>query len=274
MPCRCRVVCPEAIHLYGGVYHSNAWQLCNLIISAQNSGCHLPDLHLAVTFVLKLLLTASYGVLQEKQKLISVTDACACWTWINKFSRFGSTAKIYSILVAIEQTGMGDMLLQQPLPDPLSAILGQTSIKRPGLDVCQASAARQPGEDGNEAVPEQSVGRATGSLHIPRMLAVALIVCVEGLCRCQLCYGLSALVTVAKSSLCLHNFFEWRALNTCVQTTMCLQHLHAEAATQMCENSNLPCTGDSQVLSICRCQYLKFTDPSSGCCGINAAEVS
>ena len=118
-----------------------------------------------------------------------MTDACACWTWINKFSRFGSTAKIYSTLVAIEQTGMGDMLLQQPFPDPLSVILGRKAfVERPGLDISEATATRQPGEDGNEAVPEQSVDVATGGLHIPGMATLAVLGW-EGLCCCQLCYG-------------------------------------------------------------------------------------
>lgn len=96
--------------------------------------------------MLKLLPTASSGVLQQKHKLITVTDACACWTWINKFSRFSSTAGIYTVLVAVEQTGMGDMLLQQPLADPLSAILGQKAlVERFGWDICKATAARPSG---------------------------------------------------------------------------------------------------------------------------------
>ena len=142
--------------------------------------------------------------------------------------------------MAIEYTGLGNVLLQQPFPDPLSLILGQKAlVERLPLEICEATAARQSGEDGNEAVPEQSVGVATGTLHIPPMVTVALVVGGTAYAAVNCVMVQLRMVTVAPSGLCFHTLIAWGALDICVQTMMRLQYLHAEAAIQMCDTDSL-----------------------------------
>lgn len=143
---------------------------------------------------------SNFGVLQLQKQLINVDEAARCWTWVNKVSMVSNTAGTGGFFLSLASANTADVLLQQPVMNPLSAAFGQKPVAKPFPSEEPESTAARPSGDNGIKLPEQLIGIAAGELHKASTVRVchpAVYVYCRA-CAAVDCFEVSvALVTVA-----------------------------------------------------------------------------